>query len=236
MENEISFDNETNSAASSDVESGSLKSPKATIGAASPTSNPMRRQKSPGHSSTSVSTSDADSWSSDIERILQDIRTNAEILSRHHKTAYIRLQSQLVYFRVPLIIISAVNSVFSVGLTNYIEQDTVSTLNCLLSLSCACISSLELFLQIQKKLEVELNSYHGYYLLGTRISAMLKLDRDHREIEGITFLNSTVNEYNNLFEQSCVDNEDFTDELVAFEGAADGKTSPHNLKSTKRKP
>jgi hypothetical protein len=236
MENEITFDNDSNSAASSDIESGSLKSPKGTItGINSPTSNPLRRQKSPGGSASATSTSGssgAESWSTDIERILQDIRTNAEILSQHHKNSYIKLQSQLVYFRVPLIIISAVNSVFSVGLSNYIEQDTVSTLNCLLSLSCACISSVELFLQIQKKLEVELNSYHGYYLLGTRVSAMLKLDREHREVEGITFLNSTVNEYNNLFEQSCVDSENFTDQLVAF----DTVEGTPQLKGTKRKP
>jgi len=216
MSNEINFDNDSapGSAASSDIEMGGV-SPGVSPGASpksSLTFNPLRHPTKPG----STTSSTEEQWSTDIERVLQDIRTNSEILSAHHKKAYIRLQSQLVYFRVPLIIISAVNSVFSVGLANYIEQETVSTVNCLLSLSCACISSVELFLQIQKKLEVELNSYHGYYLLGTRISAMLKLDRRHRDVEGLTFLNSMVNEYNNLFEQSCVDNEDFTDVLVYF--------------------
>jgi hypothetical protein len=155
-------------------------------------------------------------WSTDIEGILEDIRANSEILSKHHKVQYIALQSQLVYFRVPLIVISAMNSVFSVGLNTYLDQETVSTVNCLLSLTCACISSVELFLQIQKKLEVELNSFHGYYLLGTKISAMLKLDPEHREVEGLTFLNSTVHEYNSLFETSCVNSNEFKDKLVAF--------------------
>jgi hypothetical protein len=145
-----------------------------------------------------------DHWSTDIETVLHDIRSNSEILALHHKRSYLVLQSQLVYFRVPLIILSALNSVFSVGLSVYIAQPTVSTVNCLMSLICACISSVELFLQIQKKLELELTSYHGYYLLGTKISATLKLAREHREIEGISFLNTTISEYNNLFEQSCV--------------------------------
>ena len=159
-----------------------------------------------------------DNWSTDIEYILEDIRANAEILAKHHKQSYISLQAQLIYFRVPLIILSALNSVFSVGLGVYIDQQTVSTTNCLISLICACISSVELFLQIQKKLELELASFHGYYLLGTKISAELKLERAHRETEGLNFLHSIVSEYNNLFEQSCVDKRDIDDKLVAIAG------------------
>ena len=235
MENEISFDNDSaQSNNSSDVELGDTSSPKATI-MAGVINNPLRRPKPVSTTTSSSTTSSAEHWSDDIERILQDVRSNSEILSVHHKKSYLQMQSQLIYFRVPLIIISALNSVFSVGLSNYIEQGTVSTINCLLSLSCACISSVELFLQIQKKLEVELNSYHGYYLLGTRISAMLKLDRGNREVEGITFLNSVVNDYNNLFEQSCVGQQDFKDDLVKF--ALPGSDTPCNdKKGTKRKP
>ena len=157
-----------------------------------------------------------DHWSTDVEKVLYDIRSNSEILSRHHKAAYMLLQERLVYFRIPLIVLSAVNSVFSVGLSMYLVQETVSTINCLVSLLCACISSVELFLQIQKRMETELSSYHGYYLLGTRISATLKLDRDHRETEGITFLNQAIADYNNLFEQSNVDRQNIDDQLVGI--------------------
>jgi hypothetical protein len=71
-------------------------------------------------------------------------------------------------------------------------------------------------LQIQKKLEVELSSYQGYYLLGTKISATLKLERTHREVEGLTFLNKMISEYNNLFEQSNVGKLNIDDKLVAI--------------------
>jgi len=157
-----------------------------------------------------------DHWSTDVEKVLYDIRANSEILSKHHKAAYMLMQERLVYFRIPLIVFSAVNSVFSVGLNAYVSQQYVSTINCLVSLLCACISSVELFLQIQKKMEVELASYHGYYLLGTRISATLKLDRQHRESEGISFLNQSIADYNNLFEQSNVDIKDIDDQLVGI--------------------
>ena len=167
-----------------------------------------------------------ENWSTDIEHILEDIRANAEILAIHHKQSYIQLQALLIYFRVPLIILSALNSVFSVGLAVYIQQETVSTVNCLISLICACISSVELFLQIQKKMEIELASFHGYYLLSTKVSAELKLERGHREIDGLNFLHSTVSEYNNLFEQSCVDLKEIDDKLVSI---ADNPIVKHRM-------
>jgi len=177
------------------------------------------------------STATSDPWSTDIEEILEDIRANSEVLAKHHKQSYIKLHSQLVYFRVPLIIISALNSVFSVGLSAYLVQSTVSTINCLLSLICECISSVELFLQIQKKMELELTSYHGYYLLGAKISATVKLSRGNREVEGLVFLNNTVNEYNNLFENSCVNNNDIDDQLLAKI-----ETKTHHLPKPKKLP
>lgn len=184
--------------------------------ATSPTNYKFDFKHGPGQLKDDDTHSTIENWSTDIEQILEDIRHNSEILAKHHKQSYIGLQAQLIYFRVPLIILSALNSVFSVGLGVYIDQQTVSTTNCLISLICACISSVELFLQIQKKLELELSSYHGYYLLGTKVSAELKLERTHREVDGLNFLHSTVSEYNNLFEQSCVDVRDIDDKLVVI--------------------
>ena len=94
-----------------------------------------------------------ESWSTDIETILSNLLENVNELQREHKAKYIALQSQLIYFRVPLIILSSVNSVFSVGLSAYVEQQAVSTINCLISLTCACISSVELFLNIHKNMD-----------------------------------------------------------------------------------
>jgi hypothetical protein len=195
--------------------------------------NPLKSPTPTASLDETESTTTVDSWSTDIEDVLEDIRANSEELAKHHKESYIALESQLVLFRVPLIIISALNSVFSVGLNVYLVQSTVSTINCLLSLICACISSVELFLQIQKKLELELTSYHGYYLLGAKISACVKLNRAHREIEGLVFLNNTANEYNNLFENSCVNNRNIDDQLLK---KLEPKKCKHSLPAPKQLP
>jgi hypothetical protein len=157
-----------------------------------------------------------ESWSRDIEIILDNLLENINSLQAEHKKLYIELQSKLIIFRVPLILISSINSVFSVGLNTYVDQSLVSTINCLLSLMCACISSVELFLNINKNMETTLQSYHGYKLLGIKISSCRKLDRDHRDKNALGFMNECISEYKNLLEQSVVLLTDLDDSLLNY--------------------
>jgi putative salt-induced outer membrane protein YdiY len=52
-------------------------------------------------------------WTEDIESILKNVLENCSLISEHHKKEYTELQERLKYFKVPVIVISAVNSVFS---------------------------------------------------------------------------------------------------------------------------
>jgi len=172
-----------------------------------------------------LSESTIGSWSDDIHQILHNILHNCDTLQQRHRSSYLLYESRLAYFRIPLICLAAINSVFSVGLQIFLSQNVVSTTNCLISLTCACISAVELFLGVYKRMEQELGSYHGYKLLGVRVSAMLKLDPAHREGEGTPFLNSVLAEYTKLFESSLVLTEKLTDELFKFE-ALGKKSNP----------
>jgi len=145
-----------------------------------------------------------ESWTDDIELILKNINNNADYLQEEHRKKYLYLKCQLYYYRIPIIIFSSINSVFSVGLTFYIPQATTSAVNCLISLLCACISAVELFVGVNKSLDTSLSSYHGYKLLTIKISSCLKLARPNRELRGLPFLKDVVNDYNNLLEQSLV--------------------------------
>lgn len=144
------------------------------------------------------------SWTKDIETILNHINKNADYLQEEHRKLYLSLKNQLYYYRIPIIIFSSINSVFSVGLTTYVPQTTTSVINCLISLGCACVSAIELFIGINKSMETSLVAYHGYKLLTVKISTCLKLSRANRELEGVPFLKEIVNEYNKLLEQSLV--------------------------------
>jgi hypothetical protein len=165
--------------------------------------------------SSDVSSDIETEWSDDIERILEEINYNCSVMSDYHKQVYLVLVGQLIYFRVPLIVLSSVNSILAIGLSAFIHTQTVvSGINSVISLMCAIISSVELFLQIQKRSEVELLSHREYYLLGVKISSMLKLDRKRRQTKGLVFLNSIIADYTSLYEASNVNNHDLNDKLI----------------------
>jgi len=153
-------------------------------------------------------------WSADVELIAKNIAHNASELSKLHKKNYLSLSHQQIYYRIPIIVLSSVNSVFSIGLSAYIAQESVSTINCIISLFCGILSSIELYFQLTKRIETELLMHKEYYLLCIKINSCLKLDRSHRrETSGIDFLTEVENKYNTLFEASNILKEDYIDEL-----------------------
>jgi hypothetical protein len=158
--------------------------------------------------------STASSWSDDIELVLRNILNNSNVLSALHKTNYIQYNARLKYYKIPVIILSAINSVISVGLSQFIKQDVVSVMTCLLSLICGCISSIELFMNINKNQEIELDAYRGFTALSVKLSSTLKLERENRDAHGIQFLTTVISEYNRLFENSLVLLSDIDDKLI----------------------
>ena len=155
-------------------------------------------------------------WTDDIEHILECIAYNSGLMAEHHKHQYEILITQLMYYKIPIIFISSLNSVFAIGLTNYIEQSIVSTLTCLLSLLCACISSTELYLSIQKRSDAEIISYRSFYLLALKVNSVLKLHRENRSGDGDIFMTSCLNEYSSLFENSQINGLGQLDKLVGL--------------------
>jgi hypothetical protein len=69
-------------------------------------------------------------WCSDIENFLENIRINSVIFSNEHKRRYFTLNEKLKYYRLPVIVLSGINSIISVGLQPYIDQGSISMLTC----------------------------------------------------------------------------------------------------------
>jgi len=109
------------------------------------------------------------------------------------------------------------NSIFAVGLSAYLMQDLVSTINCLISFICGVISSVELYLGLTKKIESQVISYRSFYLLSIKINNNLKLKRDVRKQKGSEFLADTENEYIGLFRDSEINPTSFKDKLLMIE-------------------
>jgi hypothetical protein len=141
-------------------------------------------------------------WTDDIEQVLDAIYQNCVTLSNEHKKRYFSLKENLKYYRLPVIVISGINSVISVGLQPYVQQDLISVVTCLLALVCSIIGSIELYLAIQKSMEMELISQRDFHLLGIDIKKTLLLTREHRPRPAKDYLDSQYNLYCKLIESS----------------------------------
>ena len=152
-------------------------------------------------------------WTSDIEKVLEEIRMNAVQLSNNHKQNYFFYKSLHKYFRIPTIILSSVASVSAVGLQNYISQAHINGIVCLLGLSFSVFNRIELFLQLQETLDMELNCSKEFYNLSIDIRKTLLLDRENRQLAGQTYLEKRYNDYVKLQEQSNLISNSFNDGL-----------------------
>ena len=159
-------------------------------------------------------------WTDDQEEVLRNISHNAGLMSEHHKDKYTELVTSLSYYKIPIILLSSLNGIFSVGLTTYIDQKVVSTITCLISFLVSSISSVELFLSIQRRSDQELISYKQFYALSVKINTTLVLHKNHRQGDGDTFLTQVLGEYNSLFESACVNGLGTNDKLIEIHGNA----------------
>ena len=156
-------------------------------------------------------------WTDDIDEVLNNIRLNCVILSKLHKQRYFELQSTLKYYRLPVIILNGINSIFAVGLQPYINQGAISLTNSLIALTCGIIGSIELYFGIQKRLENDMISQRDYYLLGIDIFKTLSLDRANRPLPARDFLEKSYNIYTKLIESSATLAKVKGDKLIPIE-------------------
>ena len=140
----------------------------------------------------------------DIENLLENIRLNCVVLNKEHKKRYIKLKNTLKWFRIPIIVLSGMNSLLSVSLQNYLEQGIISISTAMVSLMCGIIGSVEMYLSIQQNMEMELITSKDYYLLGIDIFKILSLKEQNRNVDLKVFLDEKFQVYQKLVENSNI--------------------------------
>jgi hypothetical protein len=153
-------------------------------------------------------------WTPDIEQILNDVRENSIYLATFHKRNFFYFKRVSTYFRLPTIMISAIASVASVGLTAYISQQHISAIVCLMSLSVGIINSVELYLRLADNLEIELNTSKKYYALSIDLHKLLNLSQTNREGDPKEVLNQFYIRYTDLVEESNLLSAYYPDKLA----------------------
>jgi len=145
-----------------------------------------------------------DAWDIDSEEILENLRINSHNLAIYHKEQYYYYKNSLKYFKIPIIILSSITSVASVGMATYISQEDVSLFTCLMSLFSAIIGSIELYLGIQTTMDISIDVSRQYQILAYDIYKTLSLNREHRSISGKDYLEEKFKDYLKITENASL--------------------------------
>ena len=141
-------------------------------------------------------------WTNNIEKVLDKLRINCCQLSNFHKFKYQHCKSQVKWYRIPIIILSGINTFAAVGLQEHLEQNIISIISSSISLFCGIITSIEMFMKYQDKMETELATHKEYYRISIDIYKMISIDRKHRKVSGKDFLEEKFNEYEKIKSRS----------------------------------
>lgn len=141
-------------------------------------------------------------WTTNIERILDKLRINCCQLSNFHKYKYKYCKGQIKWFRLPIITITSINTFASVGLQEHLRQETISIITSVLSLIIGIITGIEMFMKYQDKMESELATHKEYYRISVDIFKMISIDRQHRKVTGKDFLEEKFSEYEKIKSRS----------------------------------
>jgi hypothetical protein len=140
-------------------------------------------------------------WNQEVEDILERLRVNSVSLSEYHRRNFYDYKSYAKYFRIPIIIMSIINSTAAVGLVNVgVEQVIVNGICCLIGMLISIISAVELYLNIEKAMDSEMQQSKDFYTLAIDIFRMLKLKREDRGENGKEFMNKKYALYTKLRE------------------------------------
>ncbi len=155
-------------------------------------------------------------WTTDITNLIYNYEYNCSIMCEEYKNSYLYLINLIKYFKIPVLFLSSANSVAAIGLSTYIDQEMVSSITCLISFICGLISSIELYLGLQKRIESEIIAYRSFYLLSIKIKNIMSLSPSNREIRPDIFIKEIEDEYKDLFLNSNVISNKIKDRLLSI--------------------
>jgi len=153
-------------------------------------------------------------FTQDIEGVLENIRLNSVLLTEYHRKEFLSLNNSIKYYRIPVLLLSSVASVWSVSGTNFLEQNVVSFVSCMMGLIAGTITSIELFQKIDERMKLSEDLSHKFYILSADIYKTLALRDENRAILGKDYLIEVFSDYLKLIEKSNILRRRIKDQLM----------------------
>lgn len=145
--------------------------------------------------------SDDRTWTTEEEKFLENLEKQCNDLHIHCIKEYKYYQSMSSRFNVPILVISALNSLCAIALNDFVPQRYVSILNAVLSAGAGVLGSIQLYMKLNEKMTNALRASIHLKKLALRISKELTIARKDRQTQGQQFLADVFAEFNTVIEQ-----------------------------------
>lgn len=140
-------------------------------------------------------------WTREDEEFLKKMELQCDVYYKHNVTDYKYYHQLASKFNIPILMLSALNSLCAVVLNQFIDQKYVSIVNAVVSAGTGVLGSVQLYMKITEKLSNALRSSILFKRLGMKISKELSIDAHERGTEGQIFMNECFAEFNTALEQ-----------------------------------
>lgn len=141
-------------------------------------------------------------WTPADEGFLTSLEKQCNSLQRHHTKEYTYYNKLSSKFNIPILILSALNSLCAIALNDFVAQKYVSILNAVISAGTGVLGSIQLYMKLNEKMTAAVRSQLLYKKLALKISKELNIDRSERDGSGTAFLNDCFSEFNTILEQA----------------------------------
>lgn len=147
------------------------------------------------------SSMDDRTWTTEEETFLSNLEKQCNDLYDHSITEYRYYQGMSSKFNIPILIISAINALCAISLSDFLAQKYVSILNAVLSAGAGVLGSVQLYMKLNEKMTNALRASVHLKKLALRISKELTIARKDRQTQGQQFLADVFAEFNTVIEQ-----------------------------------
>jgi hypothetical protein len=139
-----------------------------------------------------------------VDRLLDKILLNCVYLTNKHINNHLYYKHAGKWFDIPTIILSVFAGSFSVGADSFAKQETVSVINCSISMVITILTSIKIFMKIQENQQAEQELAIQFKILSLDIFKILSLPETNRGIEGLVYLNKVYEKHISLVENSAI--------------------------------
>ena len=142
------------------------------------------------------------SWTDKEEEYLRKIHYQSNIYYQYYNRKTLHYTKLSQKYNIPILIISAINSLVAISMPQFMPQSYVSILNGILSLGTGILGSIQLFLKINERMGNCIAVSMMFQKLYLKIGKELSIERELRNSDGKTFLSECFNEFNQAIDKS----------------------------------